>query len=45
LARSNADQVRRIRKIIEALSLDVASPAEARALLGLKGMANTRMPV
>jgi len=37
LARSNADQVRRIRTILEALSLDVATPAEARELLALKG--------
>lgn len=39
LARSNADQVRKIRKILEELGLEVASPAEARALLGLKGRA------
>ncbi|MEQ1952003.1 3-keto-5-aminohexanoate cleavage protein [Mesorhizobium sp. CN2-181] len=37
LARSNADQVRRIRGILEALSLDVATPAEARKMLALKG--------
>lgn len=37
LAKSNADQVRRIRTIIEALALEVASPAEARAMLHLKG--------
>jgi len=37
LARSNADQVRRIRVILEALSLDVATPAEARTMLALKG--------
>ncbi len=37
LARSNAQQVTRIRKIIEALSLEVATPAEARQLLQLKG--------
>ena len=37
LAKSNADQVRRIRKILEGLSLDVATPAEARAMLALKG--------
>lgn len=37
LATSNAEQVTRIRTILEALSLDVASPADARALLGLKG--------
>ncbi len=37
LAQSNADQVTKIRKIIEGLSLDVASPDEARAMLDLKG--------
>jgi uncharacterized protein (DUF849 family) len=37
LATSNADQVRRIRTILEGLSLDVATPTEARAMLGLKG--------
>lgn len=37
LAKSNADQVRRIRTILEALALDVATPEEARAMLALKG--------
>jgi uncharacterized protein (DUF849 family) len=37
LARSNADQVKRIRTILEALSLEPATPAEARTWLGLKG--------
>ncbi len=37
LAESNAAQVRRIRTILEALSLEVATPAEARAMLRLKG--------
>lgn len=37
LARSNAEQVARIRTVLEALSLDVATPAEVRDLLGLKG--------
>jgi uncharacterized protein (DUF849 family) len=40
LARSNADQVKRIRMIIEALSLQVATPDEAREMLQLKGAAN-----
>jgi len=39
LARSNADQVRRIRTILEALSLEVATPAETREMLQLKGTA------
>ena len=37
LAESNAAQVRKIRTIIEALSLEVATPAEARRMLALKG--------
>jgi uncharacterized protein (DUF849 family) len=37
LAKSNADQVRRIRTILENLSLEIASAKEARALLDLKG--------
>jgi uncharacterized protein (DUF849 family) len=37
LARSNADQVRKIRSILEALSYELATPDEARARLGLKG--------
>jgi uncharacterized protein (DUF849 family) len=37
LAKSNAEQVTRIRTVLEALSLEVATPAEARAMLSLKG--------
>jgi uncharacterized protein (DUF849 family) len=37
LAKSNAEQVRRIRSILENLSLEIATPKEARALLALKG--------
>lgn len=37
LARSNADQVRRVRGLLEGLGLELASPAEARSMLGLKG--------
>jgi uncharacterized protein (DUF849 family) len=37
LATSNAEQVRIIRNILEQLSLEIATPAETRALLGLKG--------
>ena len=37
LARSNAEEVAKIRGILEGLSLEVATPAEARAMLGLKG--------
>ncbi len=37
LAKSNADQVRRIITILHALNLEVASPDETRAMLQLKG--------
>ncbi|MCA0431801.1 MAG: 3-keto-5-aminohexanoate cleavage protein [Proteobacteria bacterium] len=37
LAKSNADQVSKIRRILSELSLDVATPAEARQMLKLKG--------
>ncbi|MDF1750398.1 MAG: 3-keto-5-aminohexanoate cleavage protein [Alphaproteobacteria bacterium] len=37
LAKSNADQVTKIRRIVEDLSLTVATPEEARKRLGLKG--------
>ena len=37
LAASNAEQVAKIRRIIEELGYEVATPKEARAMLGLKG--------
>jgi uncharacterized protein (DUF849 family) len=37
LATSNAEQVAKIRRILEDLSLEIATPAEARAELNLKG--------
>jgi uncharacterized protein (DUF849 family) len=37
LATSNAEQVRLIRSVLEPLSLEIASPAEAREILALKG--------
>jgi uncharacterized protein (DUF849 family) len=37
LAQTNASQVKRIRLVLEALSLEPATPAEARAMLSLKG--------
>jgi uncharacterized protein (DUF849 family) len=40
LAASNAEQVAKIRRILEELGLDVATADEARAILGLKGAAN-----
>ena len=38
LARTNADQVRRVRQIIEGLGLAVATPDDAREILALKGV-------
>ncbi|GAC1414588.1 MAG: 3-keto-5-aminohexanoate cleavage protein [Burkholderiaceae bacterium] len=40
LAESSAAQVRKIRQVIEGLSLEVATPQEARAMLALKGHDN-----
>ncbi|WP_020661168.1 3-keto-5-aminohexanoate cleavage protein [Amycolatopsis benzoatilytica] len=37
LARSNAEQVRKIRAVVEDLGKPIASPADTRALLGLRG--------
>jgi uncharacterized protein (DUF849 family) len=37
LAKSNAEQVAKIRRILEDLSLEIATPAEAREILQLKG--------
>ena len=39
LAVSNADQVRKVRRILDELSLEVATPDEARKILNLKGRA------
>jgi uncharacterized protein (DUF849 family) len=37
LATSNAEQVAKIRRILEELSLEIATPTEARAMLQTKG--------
>jgi uncharacterized protein (DUF849 family) len=37
LAKSNAEQVRLIRGIVEGLGREVATPDDVRAMLGLKG--------
>jgi len=37
LARSNAEQVTRARALVEGLGREIATPAEARTMLGLKG--------
>jgi uncharacterized protein (DUF849 family) len=44
LAKSNADQVAKIRRILTELSLEIASPHDARQMLGLKGAAETAIP-
>ena len=43
LAASNAQQVRLIRGIVEGLGREVATPDEARAMLGLKGRAGVAL--
>jgi uncharacterized protein (DUF849 family) len=40
LARSNADQVSKIRRILEELGLEIATPDDARRILKLKGRTN-----
>jgi len=40
LAKSNADQVKKIRRILEELSLEIATPDEAREIIGTKGPDN-----
>ncbi len=37
VAKSNAEQVRKIKRILEELSFEIATPDEARQMLGLKG--------
>jgi uncharacterized protein (DUF849 family) len=44
-AESNADQVAKIVRILGELSLEVATPDEARQMLSLKGAAQTAIPV
>jgi uncharacterized protein (DUF849 family) len=44
LAESNAEQVAKIVRILRELSLEVATPDEVRAMLGLKGSAKTAIP-
>ena len=37
LAESNAEQVSKVRRILEELGHEIATPIEAREILGLKG--------
>ena len=43
LAKTNADQVKRVRDILEGLSLEVATSDEAREMLALKGKDKTNI--
>ena len=43
LAKSGAEQVRTIRRILDELSLETATPAEAREMLQLKGADRTTL--
>ncbi len=43
LATSNAEQVLRMRKVLEDLGYEIASPAEAREMLGLKGREKVKL--
>ena len=43
LAKSNAEQVERVIAILEGLSLEIATPDEARQMLALKGVGQTRI--
>ncbi|MCX7173886.1 MAG: 3-keto-5-aminohexanoate cleavage protein [Proteobacteria bacterium] len=43
LATSNAEQVQKIRRILEELGLTIATPAEAREILALKGKQQVRL--
>ena len=40
LAKSNAEQVSKIRRIMEELGLEIATPDDARQILKLKGKTN-----
>lgn len=42
LAKSNAEQVAKIRSLVEGVGRTVANPAQTRKLLGLKGVAHVR---
>ena len=42
LAKSNAELVAKMRRILEELSIDIASPDEARQMLDLKGAGNVK---
>jgi len=43
LAKSNAELVAKMRRILNELSIDIAAPEEARKMLDLKGAANVKI--
>jgi len=43
LAKSNVDQIEKISRILEEYNVDIATPAEARDMLGLKGKDNIKI--
>ncbi len=43
LAKSNVDQIVKMKRILTEYNVDIATPDEARSLLGLKGKDNTRI--
>ena len=43
LAASNAEQVRKIRRLLEELGFEIATPSEARSMLALKGKEHVRI--
>ncbi len=43
LAKSNVDQVKKMTRILQEFNLDIASPDEAREMLGLKGKGNVNI--
>jgi uncharacterized protein (DUF849 family) len=45
LAETNAEQVAKARRLLEELGLEIATPAEAREILALKGRNATRLPI
>ena len=45
LAETNAEQVRQVRKVIEGLGLEVATPEDAREILALKGADKTEFTI
>ena len=42
-AQTNAEQVRKIRRILEELSFEIATPDDVRKMLGLKGADKTSL--